>query len=111
MFDAWITDGVRRKDGNAMLKRMFATDVLPAIGTVAIKDVTEHHLPEVKAVENYPMKWVKLERYAEISGDTVNAVQARSRTGKWLNGRECKLIDGRVWINLPAVEQWVEKWK
>ena len=47
MFDAWITDGVRRKDGNAMLKRMFATDVLPAIGTVAIKDVTEHHLRAV----------------------------------------------------------------
>lgn len=47
MFDAWITDGVRRKDGNAMLKRMFATDVLPAIGAVAIKDVTEHHLRAV----------------------------------------------------------------
>jgi hypothetical protein len=57
------------------------------------------------------MKWVKLERYAEISGDTVDAVQARRRAGKWLNGRECKLIDGRIWINLPAVEQWIEKWK
>jgi integrase len=47
MFDAWIVDGVRRKDGNAMLKRMFTTDVLPAIGAVAIKDVTEHHLRAV----------------------------------------------------------------
>ncbi len=47
MFDAWIVDGVRRKDSNAMLKRMFATDVLPAIGAVAIKDVTEHHLRAV----------------------------------------------------------------
>lgn len=44
MFDAWTTDGVRRKDGNAMLKRMFAVDVLPAIGAMAVKDVTEHHL-------------------------------------------------------------------
>ncbi|WP_226929479.1 tyrosine-type recombinase/integrase [Janthinobacterium aquaticum] len=47
MFEVWTTDGVRRKDGNAMLKRMFAADVLPAIGAVAIKDVTEHHLRAV----------------------------------------------------------------
>ena len=47
MFDAWTTDGVRRKDGNAMLKRMFAADVQPAIGAVAVKDVTEHHLRAV----------------------------------------------------------------
>lgn len=47
MFNTWITDGVRRKDGNAMLKRMFAVDVLPAIGAIAVKDVTEHHLRAV----------------------------------------------------------------
>ena len=44
MFDAWLTDGVRRKDGNAELKRSFAADVLPKIGAIAIKDLTEHHL-------------------------------------------------------------------
>ena len=37
------TDGVRRKAGNAMFKRMFASDVQPAIGAAAVKDVTEHH--------------------------------------------------------------------
>lgn len=47
LFAAWITDGVRRKDGNAMLKRMFSADVLPAIGDIAVKDVTEHHLRAV----------------------------------------------------------------
>lgn len=47
MFEAWTTDGVRRKDGNTMLKRMFAADVQPAIGAVAVKDVTEHHLRAV----------------------------------------------------------------
>ncbi|ATD63994.1 excisionase [Janthinobacterium svalbardensis] len=57
------------------------------------------------------MEWVKLERYAEISGDTVDAVQARRKAGKWLNGRECKLVDGRLWINIPAVSQWIEEWK
>lgn len=42
MFDAWMTDGVRRKDGNAELKRLFSADVLPALGRLAVKNVTEH---------------------------------------------------------------------
>lgn len=44
MFDTWLKDGVRRKDGNAELRRSFAADVLPKIGAVKIKDVTEHDL-------------------------------------------------------------------
>jgi integrase len=44
LFDSWMSDGVRRKDGNAMLKRMFEADVLPAIGNIAVRNVTEHHL-------------------------------------------------------------------
>lgn len=44
MFKAWIADGVARKDGNAELRRSFAKDVLPAIGTEPVKNVTEHHL-------------------------------------------------------------------
>lgn len=44
MFDAWLLDGVRRKDGNAELRRSFGADVLPAIGAIAIKDLTEHDL-------------------------------------------------------------------
>jgi integrase len=47
MFDAWLKDGVRRKDGNAELRRSFAADVLPKIGAIAIKDLTEHDLRAV----------------------------------------------------------------
>lgn len=47
MFDAWLLDGVRRKDGNAELQRSFAADVLPKIGATAIKDLTEHDLRAV----------------------------------------------------------------
>jgi integrase len=47
MFDAWTTDGVRRKDGNAMLLRMFNADVLPPLGAIAVMDTTEHHLHAV----------------------------------------------------------------
>lgn len=44
MFLAWLADGVRRKDGNTELRRSFSVDVLPTIGAVPVKDVTEHHL-------------------------------------------------------------------
>ncbi len=44
LFDAWIQDGVRRKDGNATLKRTFNADALPKIGKKLIKELTEHDL-------------------------------------------------------------------
>ena len=55
------------------------------------------------------MKWVKLKKYCELSGDTSNAVHAKRRKGIWLDGRECRVApDGNLWINLTEVEQWVE---
>lgn len=47
LFTAWLKDGVNRKDGNVALKRMFDADVRPAIGGIAVKDLTEHHLRAV----------------------------------------------------------------
>lgn len=47
MFDAWIIDGVRRKDGNEVLHRTFNKDVFPVIGNIPIKDITEHELRSV----------------------------------------------------------------
>jgi integrase len=44
MFDAWLTDGVRRKDGNAELRRSFSADVLPKLAACRISDLTEHEL-------------------------------------------------------------------
>ena len=54
--------------------------------------------------------WVKLEKYVEITGDSVDSVMSRRKAGKWLDGDQCKVVDGRIWINLPAVDEWVEKW-
>ena len=55
------------------------------------------------------MKWIKLKKYCEISGDTSNAVHAKRKRGMWLDGVQCKVgPDGNIWINLVEVEQWVE---
>lgn len=44
LFTAWLEDGVRRKDGNAELRRSFSADILPTIGATLIKALTEHDL-------------------------------------------------------------------
>lgn len=44
LFDAWLADGVRRKDGNSELQRSFKADVLPSIGDKTVKDLSEHDL-------------------------------------------------------------------
>lgn len=55
------------------------------------------------------MKWIKLKKYCEISGDTSNAVHAKRKRGMWLDGIQCKVgPDGNIWINLVEVERWVE---
>lgn len=44
MFNAWLEDGVRRKDDNAELKRSFAKDVLPSLADIEVRSVNEHAL-------------------------------------------------------------------
>lgn len=47
LFTAWMTDGVRRKDGNAELRRSFNADLLPKIGSKPIRALSEHDLRDV----------------------------------------------------------------
>ena len=55
------------------------------------------------------MKWVKLKKYCQDTGDTSNAVHAKRKRGMWLDGVQCKIgPDGNIWINLIEVERWVE---
>ncbi|TFW33602.1 tyrosine-type recombinase/integrase [Massilia horti] len=44
LYEAWILDGVSRSDGNAELRRCFEKDVLPAVGTKAVRHTTEGDL-------------------------------------------------------------------
>ncbi|MCG8990832.1 excisionase family protein [Laribacter hongkongensis] len=56
------------------------------------------------------LKWVKLEKYCELTGETTDSVEAKRRTGKWIEGTHWRIpADGRVWINLEEVEKWVSQ--
>jgi len=55
------------------------------------------------------MKWVKLKKYCELSGDTANAVHAKRRKGIWLDKIHCRVAqDGNLWVNTEEVDKWVE---
>lgn len=67
-------------------------------------------LARLSTPAEYPVSWVKLEKYVELTGDSVDSVQSRRRIGKWLDGKQCKIVDGRLWIDLRAAQRWVEQW-
>lgn len=56
------------------------------------------------------MRWVKLSKYCDLTGDTSDAVHAKRRKGHWVDGVHCKVApDGNLWVNLEAVELWVQQ--
>jgi hypothetical protein len=56
------------------------------------------------------MPWVKIEKWCNETGDTMDAVHSRRKAGKWLDGQQCKVVDGRLWVNISLAMEWVEKW-
>lgn len=57
---------------------------------------------------NDAVKWVKLEKYCELTGDTTDAVYCRRRAHQWREGVQFKVIQRRYWINLQEVQKWIE---
>ena len=41
LFETWINDGIARQDNNKELKRLFAKDVLPVIGEIPLRVLSE----------------------------------------------------------------------
>ena len=44
MFNEWIANGVARQDSNQEINRLFQKDVLPLIGSIPIKEITESNI-------------------------------------------------------------------
>ena len=47
MAEAWLADGVSRKDGNVEIRRSFEKDLLPQIGSRSVRSLTEQDLRNV----------------------------------------------------------------
>lgn len=50
LFNIWLVNGVSRKDGNRRLRQMFERDVLPAIGSKPLRDLTDTDLVKLLRV-------------------------------------------------------------
>ena len=56
------------------------------------------------------LSWVRAEKYSEESGDPLDSVMGRIRSGEWAAGKHFKRTSQRVlWINRQAVEQWIDQ--
>lgn len=55
------------------------------------------------------VRYVLIERYAELSGYTPKAIRLKIERGVWLEGRQYrKAPDGHIMIDVEGVERWVE---
>lgn len=55
------------------------------------------------------MKWVKLKKYCADSGETPASVHAKRRAGQFIDGVHTRVADdGNLWVNVEAVDAWVE---
>lgn len=56
----------------------------------------------------YPVKWVLIKRFADLTGYTDKAVRRKLDQGVWVEGVHYKRgKDGRILINLEAYDEWV----
>lgn len=52
------------------------------------------------------LQWILINRFAELSGYSENAVRHKVKDGTWLEGRVWrKAPDGRIFVNLAEFER------
>lgn len=52
-------------------------------------------------------RWIKMPKFLDDRGETRNAVNARIRTGKWIEGVHWQKRDGKIWINELEFDKWI----
>lgn len=56
-----------------------------------------------------PLKWIRIEKFCELTGYTPSAVRGKIATGIWVSGIHfTKAPDGHILINLESYQSWVE---
>lgn len=54
----------------------------------------------------YPVKWVTLTRYCELSGTGEDAVRKWMKAGIWRKGHHWDKIRGRIKVNVVRADEW-----
>ena len=54
------------------------------------------------------LRWVRAERYCEMSGEPLSAVNDRIHNGIWASGKHYKRTGPRtLWVNVIEAEEWI----
>lgn len=56
-----------------------------------------------------PHRYVRIPLFCSVTGYTADAVDAKIRKGKWIEGRHYRRApDGHILVDLKGYEAWVE---
>ena len=87
MFEVWVSGGVKRADSNKHIIQSFNKYILPSIGALEVKELTEHHLIEIyKAI----VKDGKLATALELSKEVKQMISWAEKRKPW----RALLVDG-----------------
>jgi hypothetical protein len=57
-----------------------------------------------------PTRYVRIRKFALMSGYTEQAVRSKIKDGKWIDGREYRRApDGSLLVDLVEFQKWVER--
>lgn len=54
------------------------------------------------------IKWLKLNRFCELTGETEDAIQSRRTAGEWLDSIHVQTRNNRLYVSIEAYNRWVE---
>ncbi len=63
----------------------------------------------IHEVGNFGVKWVTLEKYAELVGQTKDAINSMRAKGKLLIGIHWKKFNGRIYLNIETTQALIDK--
>ncbi len=54
-------------------------------------------------------RFVLLHLAAAMTGATKKALERKIERGMWIEGKHFRRRDGGVWVDMNAIEQWIDK--
>ncbi len=63
----------------------------------------------VQEMQKLPIKWVRLDKFCQVTGFTPKSVYALVRNGRWMISKHFIKRGRRLYINIVEYERWVER--
>ncbi len=111
LFSVWVSDGVARADGNQEITRMFEKDILPFLGNLSLKNITENDLRDTyrTILERGTDKNPRERSVLRIAADMRQLFKWADARQPWRslleNGNPALLVDEKKLISADYTEE------